>query len=47
MQAYLVELREAADIKQVGGPEPAPDAAPQTKPSVPKPTEKKEAEAAE
>jgi len=50
MQAYLVELREAADIKQIGGPEPAPGAAapaPQTKPSVPKPTEKKKAEGEE
>lgn len=51
MQAYLGELREAADIKQIGGPEPAPGAAPaaapQTKPSVPKPTEKKKAEGEE
>lgn len=45
MQAYLGELREKADIKQVGGPgpggaEPAPEAAPQSKPSIPKPEKK-------
>ncbi len=45
MQAYLGELREKADIKQVGGPdpgetEPTQENEPQSKPSIPKPEKK-------
>lgn len=46
MRSYLDELREDAEIKQGNLPlaDPEPTAAPQSKPSVPKPAEKDETE---